>query len=134
MKKYITTTIFMFLTLILVGTANAQSGKKPEKNEQKSEERLKDRPLEILNNPRISTSAFNKCRGNVRDRELLVRLRVTFHSSGKITDIEVITDSGCNYFNDEAVKTAERIKFKPAIKDGEPITVTKTTEYRVGVR
>ncbi len=133
MNKFKLVFILIFLTLILIGTANAQSGKKTEKNEQKSEEQLKDRPLEILSNPRISTSAFNQCRGNVRGRELLVRLRVTFHSSGKITDIEVITDSGCNYFNDEAVRTAERIKFKPAIKDGEPITVTKTTEYRVGV-
>ncbi len=65
---------------------------------------------------------------------MLVRLRVTFHSSGEITDIQVIEDSGCEYFNNEAVRVAEKVKFNPAIKDGEPITVTKTMEYRVGMR
>jgi TonB family protein len=134
MKKHLSIIIFIFLTLILVGTANAQSGKKPNTSEKKSEEQQEDRPLKIISNPRISTSVFNKCLKSVRNRELLVRLRVTFHSSGEITDIQVIEDSGCEYFNNEAVRVAEKVKFNPAIKDGEPITVTKTMEYRVGMR
>ena len=133
-KKSATIIIFIFLTLILVSAANAQSGKKPDKSEKGTEQQQKDTPLKIIRNSGVGIDALKECRNYIKNREVSVKLRVTFLSSGKTTNIQVYEDSGCEYFNNEAIKAAEKIKFEPAIKDGESITITKIVAYQVGIR
>jgi TonB family protein len=61
----------------------------------------------------------------------VVRLKVKFLESGKIG--EIVTVSGLPFgATENAIEAAKKIKFKPAIKDGKPITVSKTLEYRFG--
>jgi TonB family protein len=63
----------------------------------------------------------------------VVRLKVRFLETGKIGDI--VTVSGLPYgASENAIEAAKKIKFKPAVKDGKPITVSKTVEYRFGLQ
>ena len=67
-----------------------------------------------------------------RDEVIRVRLKVLFHSSEKITGAEVAESSGCDYFDRESLRVAQKIKIKPEIKNGEAIMATKLIEYSIG--
>jgi TonB family protein len=61
-----------------------------------------------------------------REKEILeFGLRSELH----FTVQAIAEPSGCESFDKEALRLARKIKFKPAVKDGVPITVVKTTEY-----
>ncbi len=83
-----------------------------------------DAPVKILKKPRIETK--DVC----GESTLFVRLRVTFHESGKVTESKITVPSGCDEFDRQAVKAATGIKLRPARKDGTNITVVKQVEYR----
>lgn len=57
-----------------------------------------------------------------------VRLRITFKKDGSIGKIKVIKGLP-DGLTEQAVEAAKKIRFTPAIKNGKPITVTKTVEY-----
>jgi TonB family protein len=61
----------------------------------------------------------------------VVRLKARFLDNGKIGDISVISSLPFGA-TENAIEAAKKIKFKPAIKDGRPIRVSKTLEYRFG--
>jgi TonB family protein len=102
--------------MILFGTANAQDNSQTEKP--------KDRPLKILKRdfPR-DMSDCPKSTGTVL-------VKVTFDKSEIISNVELVSSSGCNSFDNKAIASSKKIKFKPAIKDGEARTVTKLIEYQ----
>jgi len=57
-----------------------------------------------------------------------VLLQIVFNVNGKITDIRVIR--GLPYgLTENAIEAVKRIKFKPAIKDGKPISVRGSVEF-----
>src|SRR5687768_2662862 len=56
-------------------------------------------------------------------------VRVTFHSSGTVSDVELRQSSGCYAFDQSALEVARRIEFEPEMKDGEAVTVVKMVEY-----
>jgi TonB family protein len=115
-KKNLIICFALFLMMFLFGTVNAQDNNQTEKP--------KDRPLKILKRdfPR-DMSDCPKSTGTVR-------VKVTFDKSETISNVELVSSSGCNSFDNKAIASSKKIKFKPAIKDGEAITVTKTVEYQ----
>ena len=81
-----------------------------------------DRPLKILHKPRAAYPTGGGCfQGKVV-------LRVTFLQTGKIGPISVISGLG-NGATEKALEAAKKIKFKPSIKNGKPVPVTKAFEY-----
>ena len=86
---------------------------------------VKTEPLKILSQPRpgYTTEARNN------STEGMLRLRVTFSASGEITGVSAIT-SLPDGLTEQAIAAARDIKFVPAKRDGVPISVTKTIEYR----
>lgn len=52
------------------------------------------------------------------DSEVKVLLRVVLHSSGKVTDIEVLESSSCENFQNAVIKAVRELKFIPAKKNG----------------
>lgn len=58
-----------------------------------------------------------------------VELRVVFRKSGEVTDVEVVSTSPCAAYNKSALKTVKKIKFKPAIKDAQPVSVRLPVVY-----
>ena len=130
MKKLVITLFTFFLfALVFSGAANAQSTGSTDSTKKQE----KDRPLEITGKSSPSRDTFSKCFETHRYASLFIRLRVVFHSSGKITGAEIVTPSGCEYFDKESLKVTQKIKFKPAIKNGEAVTVTKIVEFKAGV-
>jgi len=81
-----------------------------------------DQPVKIIKKPVVQFGRCSQSSG-------ITKLRVTFDKSAKITDAKVIQTSGCEDFDKNALKAALGIKFKPAIKNGEAVTVTKPVEY-----
>ena len=57
-----------------------------------------------------------------------VVLRVVFHVNGKITDIKVIRDLPYG-LTENAIEAAKKIRFKPAVKDGKPVSVSGMLEF-----
>lgn len=58
----------------------------------------------------------------------VVALRCVFSSTGKVTDIVVI--SGLPYgLTEKAIEAARKIKFVPAMKDGKPVSMWMLVEY-----
>ena len=90
-----------------------------------------DIEIKILSKPRPSyTNAAREY--NVSG---WVRVTVTFQSDGKIGEVVYFDESSkkkdlTRYgLVKEAIRAAKKIKFKPQIKDGQPITVTKIIAY-----
>lgn len=124
----------LFLSLLFMFEINAQTTDNSNKDESKNEKQKGNEPLKIIKKTSPSGKVFSKCfKIDSRQTSLFMRLKVTFHASGKITDVEIVEPSGCDYFDEEAIKVARKIKFKPEIKDGESITVTKVIVYSSGL-
>jgi len=87
-----------------------------------------DQPLKILKKEPIG-SVFGRCRD--LSNGLFVSLRVEFLDVGKIGSVSIARVSGCDYFDTEAIKAAKRIKFRPQMKAGKPVTTTRRVDYSV---
>lgn len=119
--RIFTLSIFCLVPAVFSQAQTSESRKTSENQTQKQAPE-KDKPLQIKSKPRVEP-------GNCRQSSGIVSLRVTFDKSAKVTEIEIASSSGCGSFDNKAVSAAKRIKFNPAIKDGEPITVKKQVQY-----
>ncbi len=123
MEKTLIIFSILLFTAFFGCAVNAQDTNNSNKIETKVEKQEYDENVVIKKKPRVGTARFcSQTSGTAR-------LRVTFDKSEKVTDIIIISPSGCNNFDKNAVRAAKKIKFKPAIKNGEPITITKLVEY-----
>jgi TonB family protein len=57
-----------------------------------------------------------------------VILRCVFASNGKVTNIQVVSGLP-DGLTENAIKAAQEIKFKPATKDGKPVSMWMQLEY-----
>lgn len=91
----------------------------------KKADSVKAEPLKILVQPAPGYTEL----ASENLTEGTVRVRVTFSSSGEITAVSPI--SGLPYgLTEKAIEAARNIKFEPARRDGVPVSVSKTIEYR----
>lgn len=81
-------------------------------------------PLKILSKPTAQFTDEARKNGTTG----FVRLRVTFLASGSIGEISAV-DTLPDGLTESAIEAAKGIRFKPATKNGEPMTVTKLVEY-----
>lgn len=103
--------------LLSVGTSNGQANNS-------NQDTSKDRQPKILEKPRVQYP-----QDGCKQKSAKVRLRITFNKSEKITNAEIIESSGCEKFDEKALAAANKIKFRPKIKDGEAVTVNGFVEY-----
>lgn len=61
-----------------------------------------------------------------------VVLRVTFLASGNIGSVNTVKELP-DGLTEEAIEAARRIKFKPVIKDGQPVSITRSVEYTFSI-
>ena len=123
MKKTSIITAILFFIGIFGSSVNAQETTDPNNSDIKSQKPDYDRNIVVKKKPQpIVPHSCSQTSG-------ITQVRATFDKSGSITEVELIASSGCDGFDQNAVKAAKKIKFKPATKDGEPITVKKTIEY-----
>jgi len=124
MKTIILIFSLLIFGLLLTVNSNGQTTDSSNSSENQTKKPESDKPLKIKRKPqaRFTQGACSESSG-------LVSLRVTFDKSAKITDVEMISSSGCDKFDKDAVTAAKGIKFNPAVKNGEPVTVVKIVQY-----
>jgi len=107
-------------TVVAGGFASASSAPKtPAANSQKAPEPVNEKPVEILVKPRPDyTDEARKMR-----IEGEVLLRVLFASTGAARVLEVTRGLGYG-LNENAIRAAEQIRFKPAQRAGQPVDST----------
>jgi len=87
-------------------------------------------PSEVSRKARITLKPPAQYTEEARKRDIRGRviLRVVLRASGDITDIEVI--KGLPYgLTEECIKVAHRIKFEPAVKDGQKVSQYVDAQY-----
>lgn len=88
-------------------------------------------PLKLSSKPQAIYT--NKARK--KNVEGTVRLRVTFLRSGEIGAVTYISETSKKMkltkygLVEQAIEAAKQIKFEPAKRNGQPISVTKIVEY-----
>ena len=88
-----------------------------------------DRPLLITSKPTPGYSEEAR-----RDRVTgTVVLRVVFLASGDIGTVSAVKKLGSG-LTEKAIEAAQKIKFKPAVKNGIPVTVVKSMTYAFRIK
>lgn len=106
-----------FLTVVLCFTfASAQT------NIVDNSKQTNDKKLKIIKKPTAKTGRCSQSSG------LAVGI-VTFDKSGTISGVEIFKSSGCDNFDNNALKAARAIKFEPQIENGQAVTIKKQVEY-----
>ena len=82
-----------------------------------------DKPVKIKKKPVAQIATCGQSEG-------IVRLKATFDKTAKVTEIVIVKSSGCDAFDKNAIRAAQGIKFEPAVKNGEAVTVSKPMEYQ----
>ncbi|HEX9931048.1 MAG TPA: TonB family protein [Pyrinomonadaceae bacterium] len=100
------------------GTGSAPSQAKPTDSS-------KTEPLKILVQP--APKYTEEARDNLT--EGIVRLRITFSASGEVTTVAPINNLPYG-LTEQAIAAARLLKFEPAKRNGVPVDVTRTVEYR----
>ena len=113
MSKFILA-MLLLCCFALIGLAQTQEKQKDDSYQ----------PLIIKSKPRASYT------NEAREKGVsgFVRLRVIFGADKKVGKIEVVSGLSGG-LTEQAIRAAKGIKFKPAIRDGVPVSVTKIVEY-----
>ncbi len=118
----------VFIISIICVFATFAFAQKAVRNKNAINTKVLNSPLVILSQPK---APYPKDEGGSVCIRGVVRLKVGFLDNGNVGDIAVISRLPYGA-TENAIEAAKKIKFKPAIKDGKPITVSKTLEYRFG--
>jgi TonB family protein len=84
-----------------------------------------DKPLEIISKP---IAAWTPEASRAANLQGVVRLRVTFLDCGKIGAVQPVSRLPYG-LTESAVEAARKMRFKPAMKNGKPVTVARVLEY-----
>lgn len=82
-----------------------------------------DVPAKFKNELDVLPTRKGDCPSSVR-----VALKIVLRKSGKVTDVTILMSSGCSY-DQEAIKAVSKLKFEPALKDGQPVSQYSQLEY-----
>lgn len=120
--------VILFLALAASIEASSQdNSNKPDetdriyKNDEVSKKAVIDKRRWELNAPSPSG-----CEGQVK-----VVINVVLRKSGKVTNVRVSEPGNCPKFEKRAIKSVEGVKFKPAIRDGVPVSTQMQFEFNL---
>lgn len=128
MKKFYFPSFALFMLLLLFGNSFAQDNSSVTSIQKSDDEKVYkqsevDQKAKIVKKPIPSTDRM--C-GNDSG---FVRVSVVLHKSGKVGDVKSLKSSECQRFNENSLDSARKIKFNPAVKDGQPVSVSMMVEY-----
>ena len=118
--------LLAIIVFSVVASASSTYAQSPD-NSNQARQNSQDKPLKIKKKPHASPRGCDDI-GSGR-----VILKITFDKSAKVTKVVPVRRSGCQRFDESAVDAAKKIRFEPAIKNGEPVTVVKTVEYSFSI-
>src|ERR1043165_9482194 len=129
MRKPLLLTPLVLIVLIAASTLLAQSSKPsptPECSIPVYNSKEVDRKVKVLEYP---APHFDDHEMAAHSPSVVV-LRAIFCGSGKVTDIKI--ERGVSQsLNDESIRTAKTIRFRPAEKDSKPVSQWMTLQYHI---
>jgi TonB family protein len=128
MSNYTKTITCAILIVLCAVSALAQSNQNSNAGSQSEEVIYK--PSDVTKSVEIISKPNAEYTSVARDNNVTgsVFLWVVFRSSGTVTNIRI--KSGLPFgLSEKAIAAARKIKFKPAEKDGQPVSVLMTVEY-----
>jgi TonB family protein len=128
MKKFDFPLFALFMLLLFLGNSFAQNNSSVTSIQKSEDEKVYkqsevDQKAKIIKRPHPSTDRM--C-GNDSG---FVRVSVVLHKSGKVGDVKSLKSSECQRFNENSLDSAKKIKYNPAVKDGQPVSVSVLVEY-----
>lgn len=121
MKKTSIIFTLLFSVTIFAGLVGAQTNSNAQEDKVYKLSEVDEKP-EITKKKQASTRG--KCNRTGR-----ARVRVVLRKSGEVTDPELVTISPCRAFNESVLKVVKKIKFKPATRNFQPVSVSVVIEY-----
>lgn len=112
--------VILFSALILFFAASVSSQQQDEKYLTSMEV---DQKVVIISKPRAKS--LRSCREDTGS----VVLRVYFHKSESIAKVEIFKPSTCSDFDASSIEAANKIKFKAAVKNGQPASYVTSVVY-----
>ena len=67
------------------------------------------------------------CRNRMR---LLVVVSAVLHKSSEVRQVELVGKSGCNSYDEDAIRAVGRMKFTPALKDNRRVSQYQVFEFQ----
>ncbi|HXG86256.1 MAG TPA: energy transducer TonB [Pyrinomonadaceae bacterium] len=128
MKKFYLPSFALFIVLLLFGSVSAQENGSAIPAPRADDERVYkqsevDQKAKIFKRHHPRTD--NMCSSDTGS----VRVSIVLHKSGKVSDVKLLESSDCERFNENSLDSARRIKFNPAVKDGQPVSVSVIIEF-----
>lgn len=128
MRKIYFPAFALFMLFLLFGNSFAQNNDSAAPIQSSDDEKVYkqsevDQKAKIIKKPIPSTDRM------CGDDSGLVRLTVVLHNSGKVSEVQPLKSSECQRFNENSFESAKKIKFTPALKDGQPVSVSVMVEY-----
>lgn len=118
----------LLMLLLLFGNSFAQDNS-PTTSVQKSDEEKVYKQSEVDQKARIikrqHPSTDRMCSNDMGSVTVLVVL----HKSGYVSDVKSLKSSECQRFNENSLDAAKKIKFNPAVKDGQLVSVSVMVEF-----
>jgi TonB family protein len=61
---------------------------------------------------------------------LLVVVRAVLHKSSDVRQVELVEKSGCNSYDEDAIRAVGKMKFTPALKDNQRVSQYQVFEFQ----
>ena len=65
-----------------------------------------------------------------RRMRLVASLGAVLRKSGKVTEAEILKDSGCRSYDEDALRVVRNVRFNPALKDDRPVSQYLKFEFQ----
>ena len=58
-------------------------------------------------------------------------MKAVLRKSGKVTEVELVKESGCTSYDNDALRAVRSIKFNPALKDNRPVLNVRDLNFSI---
>jgi len=128
MKKFYFPSFALFIVLSLFGSSFAQDNSSKTSIQKNDDEKIY-KQSEVDQKAKITKRSHPSTDRMCSNDSGLVRVLVVLHKSGKVSDVKSLKSSECQRFNENSLDSAKKIKFNPAVKDGQPVSVSVMVEF-----
>jgi|GEM_PF-3522657 len=129
MRKFYLMLYALFMLLFLIGNLFAQDSSSQISTLTNDEETIY-KQSEVDQKAKVLKRSYPATDGKCIDDSGFARVLVILHKSGKVSDVKFLIASECQRFNENSLDSAKKIKFKPALKDGQPVSVSVMVEFK----
>ena len=129
MKNFYFPSFALFMLFLLFGNSFAQDNSSITSIQKIDDEKVY-KQSEVDQKAKITKRSHPSTDRMCSNDSGLVRVLVVLHKSGKVSDVKSLKSSECQRFNENSLDSAKKIKFNPAVKDGQPVSVSVMVEFK----